>query len=114
MNENEMVRKGRRWFSVKEREEIVQEYQRSGLTQRAFASRRGISLSTLVNWLCRDRAKSENPANGDVDFQAVDMSGVLGAQKWVAEVVMPNGVILRLAAMDAVAERLVKALGRAC
>ncbi len=41
----------RKYSTAAQREEILTHYQRSGLTQRDFAGRVGISLSTLQRWL---------------------------------------------------------------
>ncbi len=39
--------------------EVVEEYERSGLTQGQYAAQRGVALSTLQSWLRRRR--SQNP-----------------------------------------------------
>lgn len=38
-----------------DRSKIVEEYERSGLTQQEFAERRGIPVSTLRSWIYRGR-----------------------------------------------------------
>lgn len=52
----ELIRSGgRRRFGAEEREQLLAGYRRSGLTQREFASRHGVSLSSLVLWLRQQR-----------------------------------------------------------
>ena len=41
--------------------EVVEEYERSGLTQAEFVTRRGVALSTLQSWLRRRRAQRAGP-----------------------------------------------------
>ena len=38
---------------------ILAQFQKSGLTQRAFAKQEGVSLSTLTYWIRRDRLEQE-------------------------------------------------------
>lgn len=48
-----------------EREQILDDYRRSGLTQREFALRAGIALSTLQRWLGeagKSKVNSQGPA----------------------------------------------------
>jgi len=52
----ELIRRGRRRrFSPAEREHLLAEYRGGGLTQREFASRHGVSVSSLVFWLRKHR-----------------------------------------------------------
>jgi hypothetical protein len=48
---------------------LLAEYRESGLTQRAYAARAGVSLSSLVRWLHRRDATAEAPAG----FAAVQL-----------------------------------------
>jgi hypothetical protein len=41
--------------------EVVEEYERSGLTQAEFVARRGVALSTLQSKLRRSRAQRTGP-----------------------------------------------------
>lgn len=48
--------------TAKERQEIIARYRRSGLTQREFCDREGITFSSLQSWLYkRSRGPSEGP-----------------------------------------------------
>lgn len=44
-------RLGRKRTQKSRREELVQEYRRSGLTQEAFAKREGINYTTFCSWV---------------------------------------------------------------
>ncbi len=78
----------------------------------------GVSLASLSNWLREHRRKRRKPLKKDAVpvFQSVDLSGVMGGPKWAAEMVLPDGSIVRLGAeVDvALAERVVRILRRAC
>ena len=50
---------GRKRFPAEERARILREYWASGLTQREFAERAGLSVSCLNVWLRRARAGAE-------------------------------------------------------
>jgi transposase-like protein len=43
--------RGRRIVKAEERERLIREYASSGLTQKAFCKREGISVHTFVSWL---------------------------------------------------------------
>ncbi|HWV38438.1 MAG TPA: IS66 family insertion sequence element accessory protein TnpB [Vulgatibacter sp.] len=42
-----------------EQSRIIEEFERSGMTQQAFAERRGIAVSTLRSWIYRARPVEE-------------------------------------------------------
>ena len=62
----------RKRFTAAERARALEEYRASGLTQREFAARVGISAGSLYNWLRRDRNGS-SPA-GKVSFLEIPAS----------------------------------------
>ena len=64
-------------------------YHQSQLTQRDFAARHGIGLSTLSKWLRREGEKSLPP----VKFQEVTLPNP--TPRWAVEVVSPQGWIVR-------------------
>jgi lambda repressor-like predicted transcriptional regulator len=100
---------GRKLAGEARRSALLAAYDRSGLTQRAFSVREGVSYHTLVTWLVRRRR--ERPAAQEkaavVRFAQVRLPRVRGA----LEMVLPNGIVIRGADADQVAA-LVKALGR--
>lgn len=99
--------RGRRIVSGAERERILAEYAASGLTQKAFARREGLAYGTFVAWLGRQKSQGAARPPSPVRFQQVRLeSAASGA---MVEVRLPNGMIVRGAAVAAVAE-LVRAL----
>ncbi|MFB9902298.1 hypothetical protein ACFFOV_17900, partial [Cerasicoccus arenae] len=85
---------GRRIESEAERERLLEAYDVSGLTQKAFAEQHGLAYSTLVYWLKLRRQKKEavaGPACVSL-FQEVSMPSV---SPLVLEVRLPDGMVLR-------------------
>lgn len=60
---------GKKRSSKRERGGILSQYRASGLTQREFAEREGVAISTLSYWLRRERVESE--LTGDTALVAV-------------------------------------------
>ena len=79
----------RRRKTAEQRQQLLARYHQSQLTQRDFAVRHGLGLSTLSKWLRRESRQSLPP----VQFQEVTMPNpILG---WAVEVVSPQGWIVR-------------------
>ena len=116
MKESDFGFSSRRRFSSAARSRLLARYERSGLTQRGFVQQHGLSLATLTKWLRQERQRATPPRKISSAFQPVDLSGVLGAPSWTAEVVLPDGFILRLSAQAsaALAGQLLEALRRPC
>lgn len=109
----------RRRFSPKVRDRLLHRYHRSGLTQREFVGRHALSLATLSSWLRQERQRGSNPAwrqRGRPRFQSVDLSQMIGAPGWAAEVALPDGSTLRLSthASTALVDGLLQTLRRPC
>jgi len=81
----------RRRLTAQERQRLLTRYHRGQFTQRAFAEREGIGLSTLIKWLQQERATGQVP----VSFQELVVPSSSG--RWVLEVVSPRGWTVRLA-----------------
>lgn len=73
-----------------ERARWAQRFSQSGLSQREFASRHGLRLSTLQRWLKLNREVVAPPA-----FAELKLPGLL--PRWAAEVVRADGSVVRLA-----------------
>lgn len=86
----------RRHKSSQQRQQLLARYHRSQLTQRDFAARHGIGLSTLHKWLQRERSATVPP----VKFQEVTLPR--GLAPWAVEVVSPDGWLIRLQTGSAV------------
>ena len=65
-------------------------FHESNLTQRDFAHRHGVGLSTLVKWLRLER----DAVPPKVKFQEVRLPNP--TSRWLVEVVSPHGWIVRL------------------
>jgi transposase-like protein len=98
-------------------EEVVEQYEKSGLTQAQYAQSRGVALSTLQSWLRRKRAQAAGAEVRLLPVQVVtpppeQLSRAVAAG---LEVVVPGGVRLSVAPGTDVqyVARLVEAL-RAC
>ena len=96
-------RRGRRLALAKERAKWIEEYERSGLTQRAFAQREGIRFFTFTAWLKRHRQRRVERSFAEVAVARPKPAVV------PLEVALPDGVIVRGADVDqlvALVERL--------
>ena len=92
---------GRRVSDQAQRAELLAAYDRSGLTQKAFAQREGVNVHTFVSWLQqRRRALGPTAAAAPVRFAELPWSGARAAG---LEVVLPDGVMVRGAVPAAVA-----------
>jgi transposase-like protein len=81
---------GRRRWTSKQRQRLLARFHENQLTQRDFANRHGVGLSTLSKWL---RVESETPAP-PVKFQEVRLPNT--PSRYAVEVVSPQGWIVRL------------------
>jgi hypothetical protein len=102
---------GRRLAGEARRHALLAAYDRSGLTQRAFSAREGVSYHTLVTWLVR-RRRERPPAAPEGKAPVVRVAQVrLPRVSGSLEMVLPNGIVIRgVDAGQVVA--LIKALGR--
>jgi hypothetical protein len=85
---------GARYYRSKQIREILENYYRSDLTQRAFAVREGVRYSTLKTWLMHIRYKVKENLN----FTEVTLSKPRNRNKLKEiglEIVLTNGAILR-------------------
>ncbi|WP_164020082.1 IS66 family insertion sequence element accessory protein TnpA [Pyxidicoccus trucidator] len=93
---------------------VAEEFEASGLTQREFAGRRGLRLSTLQSWVYRRRRQVSAEAQPAVRLLPVQVSSVPASDAAPLEVALGSGVRVRVSPgtdVDYVA-RLVAALGR--
>lgn len=98
--EEPLARRGaRRRYSVREREDYIRKYESSGLKQRVYAQRAGVSYTTFLGWLRKHR-REERALQGQVRFTELTVGGLpsSGREESVSgllEVCLPGGVILR-------------------
>jgi transposase-like protein len=83
-------RSGRRRWTSKQRQWLLARFRESQLTQRDFAHRHGVGLSTLSKWL---RVESTSAAPR-VKFQEVVLPNT--PLRYAVEVVSPQGWTVRL------------------
>jgi transposase-like protein len=81
---------GRRRWTSKQRQRLLARFHESQLTQRDFAGRHGVGLSTLSKWL---RVESET-TSPPVKFQEVTLPNM--PLRYAVEVVSPQGWTVRL------------------
>jgi transcriptional regulator with XRE-family HTH domain len=94
---------------------VAEEYEASGLTQREFAGRQGLRLSTLQSWVYRRRRQVSASAEPPVRLLPVRVSSAPAPATTALEVALPSGVRVRFGPDTDVEylARLVVALGRA-
>jgi len=80
-----------------QRAKWVRRYERSGLSQREFAERHRLGLFTLRKWISQDGKQALSGRNGKPVWQELKLDGVSGASRWAAEVVRPDGFVVRVA-----------------
>ena len=100
-------KRGRRLMSAQGVEQLLSEYDQSGLTQAAFARRAGVKYPTFASWMQARRAKSGDN-RGEVRFAQIQLP-VANASAAELSVTLPDGVIVRGTQAQALAE-LVRAL----
>src|SRR5687768_7547820 len=93
---------------------VAEEFEASGLTQREFAGRRGLRLSTLQSWVYRRRRQVSAAAEPPVRLLPVQVGSAPAPEAVALEVSTASGVRVRFSSgadVDYVA-RLVAALER--
>ena len=97
------VRRPRRRFSAEQIPKYLRAFDRSGVCAAVFARQHDLVYSVLLRWLQRrrqapvvwPRAKSE--AGRRVKLHELPLGSLLGAGRWAAEIVRPDGVTVRVA-----------------
>jgi transposase-like protein len=94
-------KRGRRIAAAEERAALIAAYEKSGLTQRAFAEREGVKFCTFTAWLTRHRRGNAKASFAEVSVGAGRAAGVI-------EIALPDGVVVRGGDI----EQLVALIGR--
>lgn len=97
MKDSFSPRRRRPHSTPEQRAKWVRRYERSDLSQREFAERHSLGLSTLRKWITQDGSQSSSGRNGKPVWQELKLEGVPGATRWAAEVVRPDGFVVRVA-----------------
>lgn len=91
--------RGRRRRSAEQIAKLIQDYQDSSLSQVQFCRQHQVPLSSFTHWLRRQRRKAQaTPRRSRPTFRQVDLGAVLPRSGWAAEVVRPDGLVVRLSA----------------
>ena len=100
--------RGRRIECGEERARLLEAYDASGLTQKAFAEREGVAYSTFVSWLKqrRQRRRADTCQGVAPSFHEVALPM---ASSSALEVCFPDGMVIRGSDADSLVA-LVKAL----
>ena len=114
MKDSYSLQSPRRRSTPEQRANVVRRYERLGLSQREFAERHHLGLSTLRKWIAQAAGPALSGRNGKPVWQELKLDGLAGATRWAAEVVRPDGLVVRVARDTPVAllEELLRA--RSC
>jgi transposase-like protein len=104
-----------RHFNAEERAEWISLYRSSQLPQEQFAQQHALKLGTLQRWL-REEHRGSSPSTEAAAFQEVRLPSFLPTRAWVAEILLPNSVVVRLGATATPSwiQFLVQTLRKAC
>jgi transposase-like protein len=104
-----------RHFNAEQRAEWIALYRSAELPQDQFAQQNGLKLGTFQRWLREERQRS-SPSTAASAFQEVRLPSFVPSHAWVAEVLLPNGVVVRLgaAATPSWMQSLLPVLRKAC
>jgi hypothetical protein len=87
MNATQPAERGRvhKRYNAADRERLIQEQARSGLTKTAFCAREGIALPTFHSWGTRSLPVKRQPAFAQVELPALTQAAVE---------VLPSGTLI--------------------
>ncbi len=88
-------------FSPEQRLKLLADFQQSRLTATEFARRHGISRTLLAVWRRRYGGSAATvferaPTPVEVPLREISFTQLLGQPPWAAELVLPNGLTVRL------------------
>ncbi len=83
-----------RYCNRNERAEWITQYRSSGLRPAQFAEQHGLKLGTLRR--IQKEGPGSSPGSETSGFQELLLPSVAAAGPWVAEVQLPDGVVVRL------------------
>jgi len=95
--ETTTVRKKQKRSTPAERAEVLEQFQRSSLTHKAFCRTHGVALSTLSKWLINAKRKNEEKASVPVLFKelSIRQDSTVSTLPWAVEIVGPDGILVR-------------------
>ena len=78
--------------SAADRERLIEEFQSSGLTKKAFCEKRGINVGTFQGWFQRDRKDGGGSRKGRGGSESVFTELLVsGPGEAPVEILLPNG-----------------------
>jgi transposase len=96
MNQNPSQQRCRARTTPAERTTWVRRFERSGLSQREFAARHHLGLSTLQKWIAQCSRLATASAAPRM-WQELKLPATPTSARWAVERVRPDGTILRVA-----------------
>lgn len=97
------VRRPRRCFTGAQIQKHLRAFDRSGVCAAVFARQHDLVYSVLLRWLQRRRQapvgwpRAKSQAGRRVKLHELSLGSLLGAGRWAAEIVRPDGVTVRVA-----------------
>ena len=97
------VRRPRRRFTAKQIQKYLRAFDRSGVCAAVFARQHDLVYSVLLRWLQRRRQapgvwpRAKSGPRRRVKLHELPLGSLLGAGRWAAEIVRPDGVTVRVA-----------------
>jgi transposase-like protein len=114
MKDSFASRQRKRRTTPEQRAKWVRRYERSGMSQRAFAERHNLGLFTLRKWIAQNALQPPGGSEARAVWQELKLDGLPSATRWAAEVVRADGLVVRVAP-DAPAALLAELLtARSC
>ncbi len=107
--QTQINRSPRKRYTPEQRQQVLERFHQSGLRQREFVAREGISQAALGKWLQNERQQAKGPGKL-VRFETLELPH--SSPHWAAEIVSPSHWTLRLAQAPpaTVLQALVRAL----
>ena len=93
----------RRRFTAAQIQKHLRAFDRSGVCAAVFARQHDLVYSVLLRWLHRRRqapggwSKAKSGPRRRLKLQELPLGSLLGAGRWAAEIVRPDGVTVRVA-----------------
>ena len=97
------ARRPRRRFTGAQIQRHLRAFDRSGICAAVFARQHDLVYSVLLRWLQRRRQapgvwpRAKRGAGRRVKLHELPLGSLLGAGRWAAEIVRPDGVTVRVA-----------------
>ena len=107
---------GRLRYSPGQRQELLEAFDRSGLSAMAYSRQHGVSYQTFIAWLRKRRQASEALLPGVPAFAEVMLQEAQPSPTAALRIVLPCGTLLEVASRAALplATELLQSLRRPC